>query len=101
MRRMAAALLAILFLTGTGRAAAAPLRISYAAIAANIAGIWMAEGSGAFKRYGLDVQFVYIPSSGTNVQALLGGSIDVMVAGSSGIVSAARAALHSLLSHRK
>jgi capsid protein len=36
---MAAALLAILFLTGTGRAAAAPLRISYAAIAANIAGI--------------------------------------------------------------
>jgi hypothetical protein len=28
----------------------------------------------------LDVQFVYIPSSGTNVQALLGGSIDVMIA---------------------
>lgn len=89
MRRTAAALLAILFLTGAGRAAAAPLRISYAAIAANIAGIWMAEGSGAFQKYGLDVQFVYIPSSGTNVQALLGGSIDVMVAGSSGIVSAA------------
>jgi hypothetical protein len=37
---------------------------------------------------GLDVQFVYIPSRGTNVQAL-DGSIDVMVAGSSGIVSAA------------
>jgi NitT/TauT family transport system substrate-binding protein len=65
------------------------LRISYAAIAANIAGIWMAEGSGAFKKHGLDVQLVYIPSSGTNVQALLGGSIDVMIAGSSGIVSAA------------
>jgi hypothetical protein len=49
---MAVTLLAILFLTCAGRAAAAPLRISYAAIAANIAGIRMAEGSGAFKKYG-------------------------------------------------
>lgn len=89
MRRLTATFLATLFLTCATSAAAAPLRISYAAIAANIAGIWMAEGSGAFQKYGLDVQFVYIPSSGTNVQALLGGSIDVMVAGSSGIVSAA------------
>jgi len=89
MKRIAATVIAFLFLTYAGRAAAAPLRISYAAIAANIAGIWMAEGSGAFKKYGLDVQLIYIPSSGTNVQALLGGSIDVMVAGSSGIVSAA------------
>lgn len=70
-------------------AEAAPLRISYAAVAANIAGLWMAEGSGAFKKNGLEVQLVYIPSAGTNVQALLGGSIDVMVAGASDIVSAA------------
>ena len=89
MKRVTATFLAALFLTCAALSAAAPLRISYAAIAANIAGIWMAEGSEAFKKYGLDVQFVYIPSSGTNVQALLGGSIDVMVAGSSGIVSAA------------
>ena len=88
-KRVTATLLATLVSICATRAVAAPLRISYAAIAANIAGIWMAEGSGAFKKYGLDVQFVYIPSSGTNVQALLGGSIDVMVAGSSGIVSAA------------
>lgn len=70
-------------------ARAAPLRISYAAIASNTAGIWMAEGSGAFRRQGLDVQFVYISSSATNVQAVLSGSIDIMVGGSSGIVSAA------------
>jgi NitT/TauT family transport system substrate-binding protein len=65
------------------------LRISYSAIAANIAGIWMAQDSGAFKKYGVDVDLIYIASSGTNVQALLGGSIDMMVAGSAGIVSAA------------
>jgi len=84
-----AGLALLLLLTRVDPALSAPLRISYAAIAANIAGIWMAEGSGALKKYGLDVQFVYIPSSGTNVQALLGGNIDVMVAGSSGLVSAA------------
>ena len=89
MGRIGAVFLATALLIWVDHARAVPLRISYAAIAANTAGIWMAEGSGAFKKYGLDVQFVYIPSSGTNVQALLGGSIDVMVAGSSGIVSAA------------
>jgi NitT/TauT family transport system substrate-binding protein len=79
----------VFLLTWANQAHPAPVKISYAAIAANIAGIWMAEGSGAFKKYGLDVQLIYIPSSGTNVQALLGGNIDVMVAGSSGLVSAA------------
>jgi len=89
MKKTAGLAVLVFLLTWADHTHSAPLRISYAAIAANIAGIWMAEGSGAFKKHGLDVQFVYIPSSGTNVQALLGGSIDVMVAGSSGIVSAA------------
>jgi hypothetical protein len=47
MKRVTAAFLAALFLTCATLAAAVPLRISYAAIAANIAGIWMAEGSGS------------------------------------------------------
>lgn len=87
LKAIAAAALLLIFRVDA--AGAAPLRISYAAIASNTAGIWMAEGSGAFKKQGLDVQFVYISSSATNVQALLGGSIDFMVGGSSGIVSAA------------
>ena len=80
--------LVIWLLLLTAQAHSAPLRISYGAIAANIAGIWMAQDSGAFKKYGLDVDLIYIASSGTNVQALMGGSIDLMVAGSAGIVPA-------------
>ena len=83
----AAFFLWVAFSPSTGNSA--PVRIAYAAIASNTAGIWMAEGSGAFKNQGLDVQFIYISSSATSVQALLGGSIDVMVGGASGIVSAA------------
>ena len=53
-----------------------------------VAGIWMAHETGRFKKYGLDVQLIYIPSSGTNIQALLGGSLDVSAPGISGVVLA-------------
>jgi ABC-type nitrate/sulfonate/bicarbonate transport system substrate-binding protein len=49
----------------------------------------MAHETGAFKRYGVDAQLVYIPSSVTNIQAILGGSLDVAIPGSSGVVLAA------------
>ena len=90
MSRLIPFVAALVFTCGlVSSANTAPLRIAYAAIASNTAGIWMAEGSGAFKNQGLDVELVYISSSATSVQALLSGSIDVMVGGASGIVSAA------------
>ena len=49
----------------------------------------MAYETGRFKKYGLDVQLIYIPSSGTNIQALLGGSLDVSAPGISGVALAA------------
>src|SRR5262245_15759825 len=49
----------------------------------------MAQETGIFKKHGLDVQLIYIPSSGTNIQALLGGSLDVSTPGISGAVLAA------------
>ena len=45
----------------------------------------MAYETGRFKKYGLDVQLIYIPSSGTNIQALLGGSLDVSAPGISAL----------------
>ncbi len=49
----------------------------------------MAHEAGLFKKYGLDVQLVYIASSGTNIQALLGGSLELSAPGMSGVVLAA------------
>jgi len=72
-----------------GQASAAPLRLSYSIVGPPVAGVWMTYETGAFKRHGLDVQLVYIPSSVTNIQALLGGSLDVAVPGISGVVLAA------------
>ena len=66
-------LFTVIFLLFGGRAWAAPVRIAYSIVGPPVAAVWMSQETGAFKKYGLDVQLTYIPSSGTNVQALLGG----------------------------
>lgn len=65
------------------------LTLSYSAVTPTNAGVWMAEETGAFRKNGLDVRLVYIPSASTNIQALLGGNITVSHAGSSGVIVAA------------
>jgi NitT/TauT family transport system substrate-binding protein len=81
-------LIALCALTRTD-AAAAPLRLSYSVVGPTVASVWMAHETGMFKKYGLDVQLVYIASSGTNIQALLGGSLELSAPGMSGVVLAA------------
>ena len=68
---------------------AEPVRISYSAISWLMTPVWMAEELGLFKKHNLDAQLIYIASSPTSVQALLGGSVDVITPGSSGVVIAA------------
>lgn len=88
MKTLTALLLALWF-SSAALLSAAPFRLSYSIVGPPVAGVWMTYETGAFKRYGLDVQLVYIPSSVTNIQALLGGSLDVAVPGISGVVLAA------------
>jgi NitT/TauT family transport system substrate-binding protein len=72
-------------------ATAAPLRFAYASIAPPLSGVWAAQETGAFQKYGLDVQLIYISSSATNAQALLGGSLEVATpGGTSAVLLAAR-----------
>ena len=66
-----------------------PVRISYSAISWVMTPVWRAEELGLFKKHNLEAQLIYIPSSATSVQALLGGSVDVITPGSSGVVIAA------------
>src|SRR5918992_682486 len=79
----------MLWLCCVSEASAAPLRLSYSVVGPTVAGVWMAHETGMFKKYGLDVQLIYIASSGMNIQALLGGSLDVSAPGISGVVLAA------------
>jgi NitT/TauT family transport system substrate-binding protein len=83
------ALLSVLFAPSAHASAAESIKISYSAISWLMSPVWMAEELGLFKKNGLDAQIIYIPSSVTSVQALLGGSVQVITPGSSGVVIAA------------
>ena len=86
-------LIAVLLCQCTQVADAAPLRFAYASIAPPLSGVWAAQETGAFKKYGLDVQLIYISSSATNAQALIGGSLEVATpGGTSAVLLAARGA---------
>ena len=70
-----------------------PFTVSYASISGTRAPLWIAQDFGLFPKYGLDVNLIYIASGVTSVNALLGGSVDIIAAsGSSAVGAAARGA---------
>jgi ABC-type nitrate/sulfonate/bicarbonate transport system substrate-binding protein len=67
--------------------------ISYASVSGTRAPLWIAKDLGLFEKYGLEGNLVYIASGVTSVNALLGGSVDIIAAsGSSAVGAAARGA---------
>ena len=60
----------------------------YSAHAVPYAMPWVADEMGLFKKYDLDFEFVYIPSSSTATAALLGGNVEVGLLGGIGVVNA-------------
>jgi ABC-type nitrate/sulfonate/bicarbonate transport system substrate-binding protein len=91
--KLAISVIAMIMTCWTDLAAAAPLRFAYASIAPPLSGVWAAQETGAFRKYGLDVQLIYISSSAINAQALIGGSLEVATpGGTSAVLLAARGA---------
>lgn len=67
--------------------------ISYASVSGTRGPLWIAKDLGLYEKYGLDVNLIYIASGVISVNALLGGSVDIIAAsGSSAIGAAARGA---------
>src|SRR5207344_1348343 len=67
--------------------------ISFASVSGTRAPLWIAKDLGLFEKYGLDGNLIYIASGVTSVNALLGGSVDIIAAsGSSAVGAAARGA---------
>ena len=70
-------------------AAPRPVKIAYASITQFLAGIWGAKETGAFEKYGLTADLVYISSGGIATAALLGGGLDMALPASNAVVLAA------------
>jgi NitT/TauT family transport system substrate-binding protein len=57
---------------------------------------WIAQDVGLFRKYNLDFELVYIPSSGVATAALLGGDVEIAMAGGVGTVRAFAQGAHDL-----
>jgi NitT/TauT family transport system substrate-binding protein len=80
-------LLSLLLISGM-TAAADKLSLLYSAQSVSYSLPWIAQDAGLFRKHDLDVKLVYIPSSGVATAALLGGDIEIALAGAVGIVRA-------------
>ena len=58
-------------------AAAQSLKIPFAALSPTYAPLWISEQAGLFKKYGLDVQLIYISSGSIIIPAILSGQVDI------------------------
>jgi len=63
--------------------------ISYASVSGTRAPLWIAKDLGLYEKYGVEGNLVYIASGVTSVNALLGGSVQVIAASGSSAVGAA------------
>ena len=53
------------------------VRVNWSAIAAGQSGIWIAHEEGLFKKNGLDVELLHIPSSSLIIQTILAGEVAI------------------------
>ena len=81
--------LSLLFTTDI-YAQSAPERINgiYASLAGDHAGLYVAQGLGLFRKYGLDVNLTYTAGAAQVIQTMMAGENQIATAGGSGVVDA-------------
>jgi ABC-type nitrate/sulfonate/bicarbonate transport system substrate-binding protein len=83
------ALLLLPLLVGQANAAEkAKLTIGYSTTGPTAVGLWMAKEIGAFGKYGVEPNFVFISSSPVMVPALIGGDVQCAIAGANAVIAA-------------
>ena len=80
-RILLAALLVALLIERSGAAERAKLTLGYSSTGPTGVGLWVAKDIGAFDKYGVDPNLVFISSGPVMVPALIGGDVQAAVAG--------------------
>ena len=70
-----AAIAGFMLLTPLTGAAQMRARVAWTSFASNMSGTWVAQEEGFFKKNGLDVELVHIPSTSRAIQVMLAGEI--------------------------
>lgn len=83
-------ILSVIFLLGSYALAGSPseVTIGYSTIGPMAVGLWMAQETGAFEKYGLRANLVFISSGSITMQALIGGSLEAALGATNAVVTA-------------
>lgn len=66
----------------------AKLTVGYSTTGPTAVGLWMAKEIGAFAKYGIEPNLVFISSSPVMVPALIGGDVQCAIAGANAVIAA-------------
>ena len=64
------------------------VRIAYSSLTSIFAGLWVAKETGAFEKYGVRGELLYIGSGGVAVQAMMGGEVEVVGGAGNAVIAA-------------
>jgi len=82
------ALVILLPTIGAGAAELKKFRLGYSTVGPAGTGLWMAKEIGAFEKYGIDADLIFISSGPVVVQALLGGDLQGGFAATNAVIAA-------------
>jgi len=93
----------LLFLLSARGGETAELRkfsVGYSTVGPAGIGLWMAKEIGAFDKYGIDAELIFVSSGPVAVQALLGGDMKAGLAATNAVTSAVLAGAPLVSQHR-
>jgi ABC-type nitrate/sulfonate/bicarbonate transport system substrate-binding protein len=86
--RLAVMTVVLSVIANTGVTYAQKLRVAYTAFAGTFTILWLGHDAGLYQQHGADMQLLFIGSSTTAVQALLGGDVDIVYSAAGAVVDA-------------
>lgn len=64
------------------------VRIAYSSLSSIFAGLWVAKETGAFEKYGVRGELLYIGAGSVAVQAMMGGEVEVVGGAGNAVIAA-------------
>ncbi|HLN85638.1 MAG TPA: ABC transporter substrate-binding protein [Candidatus Limnocylindrales bacterium] len=87
-RALLSALVILLLSVGADAAELKKFRLGYSTVGPAGTGLWMAKEIGAFEKYGVDADLIFISSGPVVVQALIGGDLQGGFAATNAVIAA-------------
>jgi NitT/TauT family transport system substrate-binding protein len=87
-RRLGVIVAIVIFILPTSSPRAENIRVGFPSLATGFAPSWVTADKGLWKKYGLDVELIYLRGGSRTVSAMIGGSVDLIIGSDVGSITA-------------